>query len=63
MLAQIQQGNFKLKKVTAEDIPEVAQMSEQEQNTLASKIQLAMQARRQAVVDDDEDDDDEDWEI
>lgn len=56
----------KLKKVSEEDIPKVDEMDEDQQNSLAAKIQQAMQVRRTAVVDDDSDDDDsdeEDWEI
>ncbi len=60
MLTMIQ--NTKLKKVTESDIPKLDQMSESQQNTLANKIQQAMNARRTAVVDD-SDDSDEDWEI
>jgi hypothetical protein len=60
MLTQIREK--KLKKVTVEDIPKVSEMGEEEQNSLAAKIQQAMSIRRTAVVDD-SDSDDEDWEI
>jgi translation elongation factor EF-Ts len=60
MLTQIREK--KLKKVTVEDIPKVSEMGEEEQNSLAAKIQQAMSIRRTAVVDD-SDSEDEDWEI
>ena len=63
LLAEIQ--SKKLKTVKQEDLPDVGNMADSEQDSLAASIARAMEARRGRVElsDSEEEEDDDDWEL